>query len=130
VTYDFNTTTSSTSAATVLDSAASAIGEQSGPGTEPTIDWSAPYHTVQVTTCSSGTSANNTWQTRTDDGVGLSTGSCGGSGAGGMFPISAGFADFYGLGNQALTEKQVDALPTDPDKLWPILEGYDNDSLA
>jgi hypothetical protein len=76
-----------------------------------------PAHTVQVTTCSSGTSTNNTWQTRTDDGVGLNTGSCNDPGAGGMFPISAGFADFYGLGNQPLTEKQVDELPTDPNKL-------------
>jgi hypothetical protein len=131
VTYNFDTTTSSTSAATVLDSAATAIGERAGPGTEPNVDWSAPYyHTVQVTTCRSGTSTNNTWQTRTDDGVGLNTGSCAGPGAGGMFSISAGFADFYGLGNQPLTEKQVDELPTDPNKLWPILEGFDNDALT
>jgi hypothetical protein len=88
VTYNFNTTTSSTSAATVLDSAATAISEQAGPGTEPNVDWSAPYcHMVQVTT-------------------------------------------FYGLGNQPLAEKQVDELPTDPNKLWPILEGFDNDSLT
>jgi hypothetical protein len=47
-----------------------------------------------------------------------------------MYPIFAGFADFYRLGNQPLTESQVDQLPTDPDKLWPLLEGFDEDSLG
>ena len=47
-----------------------------------------------------------------------------------MYPISAGFADFYGLGNQPLTESQMDQLPTDPNKLWPLLEGFDGDSLG
>jgi hypothetical protein len=46
-----------------------------------------------------------------------------------MYSIVAGFADFYGLGNQPLTESQVDQLPTDPHKLWPLLEGFDGDSL-
>jgi hypothetical protein len=47
-----------------------------------------------------------------------------------MYPITAGFADFYLLGNQALTESQVDQLPTAPDKLWPLLEGFDRNSLS
>jgi hypothetical protein len=132
VSYTIDTTTSSTPAATVLDAAATAIGEQAGTASEPNVDWSEPYfHTVQVVTCSSGTTTDNMWETSTDDGVGESVGGdCGGPGAGGMYPISAGFADFYGLGNQPLTESQVDQLPTDPNKLWPLLEGFDGDSLS
>jgi hypothetical protein len=131
VSYTINTTTSSTPAAVVLDAAATAIGKQAGTVSEPNADWSEPYfHTVQVTTCNGGTTTDNLWQTRTDDGVGESVGgSCSGPGAGGMYPIVAGFADFYGLGNQPLTESQMDQLPTDPNKLWPLLEGFDGDSL-
>jgi len=129
--YTIDTTTSGTTAATVLDAAATAIGKQAGTAQEPNVDWSKPYfHTVQVATCNGGTTTYNVWQTRTDDGVGQATGgACGGPGAGGMYPITAGFADFYGLGNQPLTQSQVDQLPTDPDKLWPLLEGFDGDSL-
>ncbi len=132
VSYTIDTATSSTPAATVLDAAATAIGKQAGTVSEPNVDWSEPYfHTVQVATCNGGTTTtDNVWQTRTDDGVGESDGGdCSGPGAGGMYPITAGFADFYGLGNQALTESQVDQLPTDPNKLWPLLEGFDGDSL-
>ena len=131
VSYTIDTTTSSTPAAAVLDAAATAIGKQAGTVSEPNVDWSEPYfHTVQVTTCNGGTTTDNVWQTRTDDGVGESAGgSCSGPGAGGMYSIVAGFADFYGLGNQPLTESQVDQLPTDPNKLWPLLEGFDGDSL-
>jgi hypothetical protein len=131
VSYTIDTTTSSTPAATVLDAAATAIGEQAGAASEPNVDWSEPYfHTVQVATCPGGTTTDNVWQTRTDNGVGESDGGgCGGPGAGSMYPIAAGFADFYGLGNQPLTESQVDRLPTDPNKLWPLLEGFDGDSL-
>jgi hypothetical protein len=129
--YTIGTTTSSTPAAVVLDAAATAIGKQAGTASEPNVDWSEPYfHTVQIATCDGGTTTDNVWQTRTDDGVGESNGGgCGGPGAGGMYSIVAGFADFYGLGNQPLTESQVDQLPTDPHKLWPLLEGFDGDSL-
>ena len=125
--YTIDTTTSSTPAAVVLDAAATAIGKQAGTVSEPNVDWSEPYfHTVQVVTCIDGTTTDNVWQTRTDDGVGDSTGGdCSGPGGGSMYPIVAGFADFYGLGNQPLTESQVDQLPTDPNKLWPLLEGFD-----
>ncbi len=131
VSYTIDTTTSSTPAAVVLDAAATAIGKQAGTVSEPNVDWSEPYfHTVQVVTCIGGTTTDNVWQTRTDDGVGDSTGGdCSGPGGGSMYPIVAGFADFYGLGNQPLTESQVDQLPTDPNKLWPLLEGFDGDSL-
>lgn len=135
VSYSFGTTTSNTPAATVLDAAATAIG-----GTEPelNVNWaSAPYyHTVSVSTCSGKTYTQNTWTTRNGDGVGLSTGPKSGSDSacealgGAPYPIVTGFADFYGLGNQPLTEKQVDELPTDPNKLWPILERFDGDSLT
>jgi hypothetical protein len=47
-----------------------------------------------------------------------------------MYQIITGFADFYELGNQPLTESQVDQLPTAPDKLWPLLEGFDGNSLS
>ena len=132
VSYTIDTTTSSTPAAAVLDAAATAIGKQAGTASEPNVDWSEPYfHTVQVATCNGGTTTDNVWQTRTDDGVGDSSGGdCSGPGAGGMYSIVAGFADFYGLGNQPLTESQVDQLPTDPNKLWPILEGFDGRSLT
>ncbi|HEY1705406.1 MAG TPA: hypothetical protein VGG75_37430 [Trebonia sp.] len=130
--YSIDTTTSGTSAATVLDKAAAAIGKQAGTASEPNVDWSDPYfHTVQVITCKGVTTTDNVWQTRSDDGAGEHTGGdCGGSAGGGMYPITAGFADFYLLGNQALTESQVDQLPTAPDKLWPLLEGFDRNSLS
>lgn len=130
--YSIDTTTSGTSAATVLDEAATAIGKQAGTDSEPNVDWSEPYfHTVQVLTCNGVTTTDNVWQTRSDDGAGEHTGGdCSGSAGGGLFPITAGFADFYLLGNQALTESQVDQLPTAPDKLWPLLEGFDRNSLS
>lgn len=138
VTYSFDTKTSGTPAATVLDAAATAIGSQAGAGSEPNVDWgSAPYyHMVSVSTCGGATYTNNTWTSRNGNGVGLGTSSESGSGPGcegsegGPFPIVTGFADFYGLGNQPLTEAQVDELPTDPNKLWPILEGFDGGSLS
>ncbi|HUN34871.1 MAG TPA: hypothetical protein VMU95_22945 [Trebonia sp.] len=132
VSYRIDTTTSSVPAATVLDEAATAIGQQAGTTSEPNVDWSEPYfHTVQVFTCNGQTTTDNVWETRTDDGVGEHSGAdCGGPGGGGLYPITAGFADFYGLGNQPLTESQVDQLPTDPNKLWPLLEGFDGDSLG
>jgi hypothetical protein len=138
VTYSFDTKTSDTPAATVLDAAATAIGAQAGAGSEPNVVWGgAPYyHMVSVTTCGGETYTNNTWTTRNGNGVGLGTGPKSANdqacsvGAGAPFPIVTGFADFYGLGNQPLTEKQVDELPTDPSKLWPILEGFDGDSLT
>ena len=142
VTYSFNTATSGTPAATVLDAAATAIGSQAGAGagagSEPNVDWgSAPYyHMVSVSTCGGETYTNNTWTVRNGNGVGLNTGpqsssdpGCG-AGGGAPFPIVTGFADFYGLGNQPLTEAQVDQLPTDPNKLWPLLEGFDGGSLT
>jgi hypothetical protein len=91
---------------------------------------------VSVSTCGGATYTNNTWTTRNGNGVGLGTGPKSGSdagcgvGDGAPFPIITGFADFYGLGNQPLTEAQVDELPTDPNKLWPILEGFDGRSLT
>jgi len=137
VSYSFDTTTSGTSAAAVLDAAAAAIGSEAGAGSEPNVDWgSAPYyHMVSVGTCGSGTYTNNTWTSRNGNGVGLTIDSksgtgCGGPGDGAPFPIVTSSADFYGLGNQPLTEAQVDELPTDPNKLWPILEGFDGDSLT
>jgi hypothetical protein len=131
VSYTIDTTASSTPAAVVLDAAATAIGKQAGTVSWPNVDWSEPYfHAVQVVTCSDGTTTDNTWQTRTGNGVGESAGGdCSGPGAGGTFPIVTGLADFYGLGNQPLTESQVDQLPTDPNELWPLLEGFDQDSL-
>jgi hypothetical protein len=132
--YSIDTTTSGTSATAVLDQAATAIGNQPGTGTtsEPNVDWSDPYfHTVQVVTCKGVTTTDNVWQTRSDDGAGEhSGGDCGASGGGGMYQIITGFADFYELGNQPLTESQVDQLPTAPDKLWPLLEGFDKNSLS
>jgi len=138
VSYSFDTKTSDTPAAVVLDAAATAIGSNAGAGSEPNVVWgSAPYYRmVSVSTCGGETYTNNTWTTRNGNGVGLGTGpksandpGCG-AGDGAPFPIVTGFADFYGLGNQPLTEAQVDELPTDPDKLWPILEGFDGGSLA
>lgn len=132
VSYTIDTRTSSTPAAAVLDAAAAAIGRQAGTVSEPNVDWSEPYfHTVQVTTCKGGTITFNTWETRTGDGAGESAGGgCSGQGAQDMFPIITGFTNFYRLGNQSLTESQVDQLPTDPDKLWSLLEGLDGDSLG
>jgi hypothetical protein len=139
VTYSFDTKTSGTSAAIVLDAAATAIGSAAGAGSEPNVDWgNAPYyHTVSVGSCGGATYTNNTWTTSNGDGVGLNTGpesssdpTCGGPGGAAPFPIISGSADIYGLGNQSLTEAQADELPTDPDKLWPILEGFDGGSLT
>lgn len=138
VSYSFDTKTSDTPAAIVLDAAATAIGSDAGAGSEPNVVWgSGPYYRmVSVSTCGGETYTNNTWTTRNGNGVGLGTGPksasdplCG-AGDGAPFPIVTGFADFYGLGNQPLTEAQVDELPTDPNKLWPILEGFDGGSLT
>ena len=138
VRYSFDTRTSGTPAATVLDAAATAIGSAAGAGSEPNVDWGSEpyYHMVSVSTCGGETYTNNTWTAPNGNGVGLGTGpesaSDPGCGAddGAPFPIVTGFADFYGLGNQPLTEAQVDELPTDPNKLWPILEGFDGGSLT
>lgn len=141
VSYSFDTTASGTSPAIVLDAAAVAIGSAAGAGsgTEPNVDWGGTpyYHTVSVGTCGSGTRTNVTWIGRNGNGAGLTIDSkpgsdpgCGGAGGQTRFPIITGYADFYQLGNQPLTEAQVDELPTDPNKLWPILEGFDGDSLT
>jgi hypothetical protein len=130
VSYSIDTTTSSTPAAAVLDAAAAAIGRQAGPVPEPNVDWSEPYfHTVQVSTCDGGAITANVWQTRTGEGAGEDTGGgCSDQGTHAMYPvITVAAANFYRLGNQSLTESQVDQLPTDPDKLWPVLEGLDGD---
>ena len=76
VRYSFDTTTSGTPAATVLDAAATAIGSEAGAGSEPNVDWgSAPYyHMVSVSTCGGETYTNNTWTARNGNGVGLGTG--------------------------------------------------------
>jgi hypothetical protein len=133
VSYTIDTTTSSTPAAVVLDAAAAAVGRQAGPVPEPNVDWSQPYfHTVEVATCDGGAITFNVWQTRTGEGAGESTGGgCRDQGAQAMYGITTVAAgNFYRLGNQSLTESQVDHLPTDPDKLWPLLEGLDGDSLG
>lgn len=138
VSYSFNTTTSDTPAATVLDAAATALGSETETGTEPNVAWgNTPYfHTVSVSTCGGESYTDNVWTTRNGNGVGLGTGPKSASdpecevGAGAPYPIVTGTTDFYGLGNQPLTEAQVDKLPTDPNKLWPILEGFDGDSLT
>jgi hypothetical protein len=133
VTYTIDTTTSSTPAAAVLDAAAAAIDKQAGTVSAPNVDWSEPYfHTVQVTTCKGGAITANVWETRTGDGAGAEASrGCGGQGAHPLYPIvNIWPANFYRLGNQSLTESQVDQLPTDPDKLWPLLEELDGDSLG
>jgi hypothetical protein len=132
VSYTIDTTPSGTPAAAVLDAAAAAIGKQAGAVSEPNVDWSGPYfHMVQVATCNGGTTTSNVWETRTGDGAGDDTGEdCSDPGFRGMYPIMAGFTNFYRLGDQPLTESQVDHLPTDPDKLWPLLEGLGGDSLG
>ncbi len=132
VSYTIDTRTSSTPAAVVLDAAAAAVGKQAGAVSAPNIDWSEPYfHTVEVATCAGGTITSNVWQTRTGDGAGENVGGgCSDQGAHSLYPIITGFTNFYRLGNQSLTESQVDRLPTDPDKLWPLLEGLDGDSLG
>ncbi|MGH3295455.1 MAG: hypothetical protein ACRDP7_27030 [Trebonia sp.] len=133
VSYTIDTsTTSSTTAAAVLDAAAAAMGKQSGPVSGPNIDWSEPYfHTVEVTTCNGGAITYNVWQTRTGNGAGAEASrGCSGQGSDRMYPIVTTATNFYRLGNQALTESQVDQLPTDPAKLWPLLEGLDGDSLG
>jgi hypothetical protein len=132
VSYTIDTRTSSTPAAAVLDAAAAAIGRQAGTVSEPNVDWSEPYfHTVQVTTCNGGMITSNVWETLTGDGAGEDASQgCSGQGAHAMYPIITAFTNFYRLGNQSLTQSQMDQLPTDPDKLWPLLEGLDGNSLG
>ncbi len=84
VSYSFDTTTSDTPVATVLDAAATAIGSEAGAASEPNVDWGgAPYyHMVSVGTCGSGTYTNNTWTSRNGNGVGLTIDSKSGSDSG------------------------------------------------
>jgi hypothetical protein len=132
VSYRIDTTASSISAAAVLDAAAAAIGTQAGTAPAPNVDWSEPYfHTVQVTTCNGGAITYNSWETRTGDGAGEEASrGCTDQEADRLYPVITLSANFYRLGNQSLTESQVDQLPTDPAKLWPLLEGFDGGSLS
>jgi hypothetical protein len=132
VSYTIDTRTSSTPAAVVLDAAAAAVGKQAGTVSAPNVDWSEPYfHAVEVATCKGGTITYNTWQTRTGAGAAEGAGGgCSNQGANPLYPIITLSANFYRLGNQSLMESQVDQLPTNPDKLWPLLEGLDGGSLG
>lgn len=117
VKYNLGTEETDVTAAYVLDKAATASASQ--PNT-----WSnAPYwHTMQQVPCGGGVMTDNTWiSTTTGDGVGEGTPSPGCSLANeAPFPI-AGSPEQANFGQTSYTWAQLNALPTNPAKLWTIL---------
>ena len=127
VTYSFGPATTDVTAAYVLDKAASAIGSQPAPesGWLAGADW----HTEEQWTCGSGRIyTNNTWWDASGNGVGRNTGPT--SGDAGCNPSSDAPYPIIGaedgppasIGQQGYTWAQLDALPTDPNKLYPIVK--------
>jgi hypothetical protein len=133
VTYSFSAGTTDVTAAYVLDKAATALGSQSQPeGSWPT---GAYWHTLQQVTNGGSVYNDNTWIGSDGDGVGWGTRLKGsGSAVGGdaPFPIvtpttSTGSpaGPSFSIGQKSYTLAQLDALPTDPAKLWPIVKADD-----
>jgi hypothetical protein len=127
VTYSFRTATTDATAAYVLDKAASAIGSQPAPasGWPAGADW----HTESQWTCGSGQIyTNNTWLDSSGNGVARNTGPT--SGDPGCNPgsdapyriIGTGDGSTASIGQKDYTWAELDALPTDPNKLYPIVK--------
>jgi hypothetical protein len=149
VTYSFSAGTTDVTAAYVLDKAATALGSQSQPeGGWPT---GAYWHTLQQVRCGGGVYDDNTWIGSDGDGVGwgigpkMTNGSKStreeGSGCapGGdaPFPIVTPMGGppgppgpSFSIGEKSYTLAQLDALPTDPAKLWPIMKADERLSFS
>jgi hypothetical protein len=118
VTYNVGPATADVTVAYVLDQAATALGSQSQVGT----GWPAGayWHTLQQVTSGGKVYTDNTWMNSAGNGVGEGTGEA-------PFAIappegaSAGGAA-VSIGEKNYTLAQLDALPTDPAKLWPIVK--------
>jgi hypothetical protein len=127
VTYSFGPATTDVTAAYVLDKAASAIGSQ--PASESGWLAGADWHTESQWTCGSGrVYTNNTWWDASGNGAGRNTGPT--SGDPGCDPssdapypiIGAGGGPPASIGQKGYTWAQLDALPADPNKLYPIVK--------
>ena len=123
VKYSFSPATTDVAAAYVLDRAAQAASSQ------PVNGWpNAPYwHTESQFTCDGKVYTNNTWIDRSGNGVGQNTGpkpkdpACGNLVNGGApFPLGPGTPG-AAIAQKQYTWSELEALPTDPAKLWPIV---------
>lgn len=123
VTYSFSAATTDATAAHVLDQAAQAAGAQPADGWPNTPYW----HTVQQWTCGGKVYTGNTWIDRAGNGVGQIAGppssdpSCAIAGGGAPYSIFSGGNSGVSIGEKQYTWSELDALPTDPAKLWPIV---------
>jgi hypothetical protein len=126
VTYSFGPATTDVTAAYVLDKAASAIGSQPAPDS----GWlaGADWHTETQWTCGSGrVYTNNTWWDASGNGVGRNAGPTSGDpgcapNSDAPYPIVGVGGPPASIGQKNYTWAQLDALPTDPSKLYPIVK--------
>jgi hypothetical protein len=128
----------------VLDKAAQAAQTTQAGGTPLVNGWpNATYwHTLSQDTssaCPGKVETNNLWLAKAGYGIGDHTmtgpkstdplSACGGGANLGVYPIM-GEPDGVQIGGQIYTWSQFAALPTDPAKLWPIVEADANVGVA
>jgi hypothetical protein len=127
VTYSIGSAPTTLTASYVLDKAATAIGSRSATGANwPT---EAYWHTEEQNTSDGCVVTDNFWMASNGNGVGegdvpkpAQQGTkCGGSG-GGAYEISSGGSLPIQIGQKNYTLAQLDALPTDPARLYPIVK--------
>jgi hypothetical protein len=120
VTYSLSGATADLTAAYVLDKAATALGSHSGQQS----GWPAGayWHTLQQVIRGGSVYTDNIWIDRDGDGVGDGS-TTGPPPPGGDAPYQISSAgSIFSIGQQSYTQAQLDALPTDPAKLWPIVK--------
>jgi len=114
VTYSIKPAAADVTVIDVLTKAAAAVGSQENPGT----GWPAGayWHTEQeVISGNKLVSTDNIWMDASGNGVGEGTGEPPYAiGSTGQLPAA--------IGGKSYTWAQLDALPTDPAKLWPIVK--------
>jgi hypothetical protein len=114
ITYSIKPAAANVTVLDVLTKAATAVGSQANPGT----GWPAGayWHTEQqVMSGGKLVSTDNIWTDASGNGVGEGTGDPPYAiGGGGQLPAA--------IGEKSYTWTQLDALPTDPAKLWPIVK--------
>jgi hypothetical protein len=113
VTYSIKPAAANVTVLDVLTKAAAAVGSQANPGT----GWPAGayWHTEQqVIIGGKLVSTDNSWTDASGNGVGEGTDSP-------PFAISNSGQLPAAIGGKSYTWAQLDALPTDPAKLWPIV---------
>ena len=115
VTYSIKPAAANVTVLDVLTKAAAAVGSQANPGT----GWPAGayWHTEQqVISGGKLVSTDNIWTDASGNGVGEGTDDP---------PYAIGNAGgqlVAAIGEKSYTWTQLDALPTDPAKLWPIMK--------